>query len=105
MLRRFGRFVRIKLDPAPRIKDLVVLELKAELIAGSLQVSSHAVGLCHSTCTDCVASSTGQGLCHRENFNLKTPLPSNISIEQGTNASELTGMCSPSLAEHGLRAQ
>jgi hypothetical protein len=38
VLRRFGRFACIKLEPSPRIAELVLLELKAELIAGSLKV-------------------------------------------------------------------
>jgi len=46
VLRRFGKFMRIKLDPSPRVEDLVLLELKAELIAGSLQVRPQVVCLC-----------------------------------------------------------
>ena len=38
VLLRFGRFACIKLEPSPGIAELVLLELKAELIAGSLQV-------------------------------------------------------------------
>ena len=46
VLRRFGRFARIKLDPSPRVADLVLLELKAELIAGSLQVRLRSCPSC-----------------------------------------------------------
>ena len=43
--------MRIKLDPSPCVKDLVLMELKAELIAGSLQVMPQAMGLCRTTPT------------------------------------------------------
>ena len=51
VLRRFGRFASIKLEPSPKVAELVLLELKAELIAGSLQVRSlHATEVVFSAC-------------------------------------------------------
>ncbi len=91
--------MRIKLDPSQRVEDLVLLELKAELIAGSLQVRPQAVSVCHTTST-----LYSYGTTHCVHSDLKVLLCLNISIEQRTVVCELKGMCSLTVAEYSLLA-